>query len=198
MSPYPSQSTAPFNPSATPSLNPVHSYFTSNYTSFTPAYYPSETPMPARKKRRIDDDLLPLFTSPAPDSTADNQSLIRALTAEIEQLQKNLYQLIKEREILGYKKRAPGLDVGQKLDAIFKAVKEVAKWTLGEFLYHVFKLKNEDGTKFFPLVHPRCHGISISPRTDYLQPLGHLGRVVPESRWTCFDRVRRVKTNVFY
>src|ERR1700683_5611433 len=35
----------------------------------------------------------------------------------------------------------------QKLDAMFKAVKEVAKWTLGEFLYHVFKLKNEDGTK---------------------------------------------------
>ena len=104
--------------------------------------------MPARKKRHVDDDLLPLFTSPAPDSTADNQSRIRAPTAEIEQLQKNLDQLIKEREMLGYKKRAPRLDVGQRLHAIFKAVKEVAKWTLGEFLYHVFKLKNEDGTKF--------------------------------------------------
>src|SRR6202050_1360211 len=55
---------------------------------------------------------------------------------------------MKEREMLGYKKRVPRLDVGQKLHAIFKAVKEVAKWTLGEFLYHIFKLKNEDGTKF--------------------------------------------------
>ena len=56
--------------------------------------------MPAQKKRRVDDDLLPLFTSPAPDSTADNQSRIRALTMEIEWLQKNLAQLTKEREML--------------------------------------------------------------------------------------------------
>ena len=49
--------------------------------------------------------------------------------------------------MLRYKKQAPRLNVGQKLDAMFKAVKEVAKWTLGEFLYHIFKLKNEDGTK---------------------------------------------------
>jgi len=60
--------------------------------------------MPARKKRCINDDLLPSFTSPAPDSTADNQSCIKALTMEIEQLQKNLAQLMKEWEMLGYKK----------------------------------------------------------------------------------------------
>jgi len=54
--------------------------------------------------------------------TADDQSRIKALTAEIEQLQKTLDQLMKEREMLGYKKQAPRLDVGQKLDAIFKAV----------------------------------------------------------------------------
>jgi hypothetical protein len=101
LSPYPSQSTTPFNPLATPSLNPVHSNFTPNYSSFTPAYHPSETPMPARKKRHVDDDLLPLFTSPAPDSTADNQSRIKAPTTEIEQLQKNLAQLRKEREMPG-------------------------------------------------------------------------------------------------
>ena len=120
MPPYPSQSTTPFNPLATPSLNLVHSNFAPNYTSFSPACHPSETPIPARKKRRVDDDLLPSFTSPAPDSTADNQSRIKALTTEIERLQKNLAQLTKEPEMLGYKKRAPRLDVGQKSDAIFK------------------------------------------------------------------------------
>jgi len=98
--PYPSQSTTPFNPSATPSLNPVHSHFAPNYTSFSLAYHPFETPMPARKKGRVDDDPLPSFTSPAPDSTADNQSRIKALTTEIEWLQKNLAQLTKEREML--------------------------------------------------------------------------------------------------
>ena len=50
--------------------------------------------------------------------------------------------------MLGYKKQVPRLDVGQKLDAIFKTIKEVAKWMLGEFLHHIFKSKNEDGTKF--------------------------------------------------
>jgi len=104
--------------------------------------------MPAHKKRRVDDDLLPSFVSPGSGSTADNQLHIKALTAEIEQLQKKLDKLTKEREMFGYKKRAPRLDVREKLDAIFKVVKDVAKWTLGEFLYHVFKLKNEDGTKF--------------------------------------------------
>jgi hypothetical protein len=49
LSPYPSQSTTPFNPLATPSLNPVHSNFAPNYTSFSPEYHPSETPMPARQ-----------------------------------------------------------------------------------------------------------------------------------------------------
>ena len=39
---------------------------------------------------------------------------------EIEQLQKNLAQLMKEQEMLRYKNQVPRLDVGQKLDAIFK------------------------------------------------------------------------------
>src|SRR6266436_6033045 len=141
MSPYPSQPTSPFNPSAIPSLTHVHSNFAPNYTSFSPTYHPAETPMPAHKKRRVDDDLLPSFVSPGSGSTADNQLHIKALTAEIEQLQKKLDKLTKEREMFGYKKRAPRLDVREKLDAIFKVVKDVAKWTLGEFLYHVFKLK---------------------------------------------------------
>jgi hypothetical protein len=78
--------------------------------------------MPAHKKRRVDDDLLPSFTSPASGSTADNQLHIKALAAEIEQLQKKLEKLTKERETFGYKKRAPRLDVRQKLDAIFKCL----------------------------------------------------------------------------
>ena len=140
--PHPSQPTTPFNPSAIPSLTHVHSNFAPNYTSFSPTYHPAETPMPAHKKRRVDDDLLPSFTSPASGSTTDH---IKALTAEIEQPEKKLDKLTKERETFRYKKRAPRLDVRQKLDAIFNVVKDVAKWTLGEFL---FKLKNEDGTKF--------------------------------------------------
>ena len=98
--------------------------------------------MPAHKKRRVDDDLLPSFTSPASGSTTDH---IKALTTAIEQPEKKLDKLTKERETFRYKKRAPRLDVRQKLDAIFNVVKDVAKWTLGEFL---FKLKNEDSTKF--------------------------------------------------
>ena len=78
--------------------------------------------MPAHKKQRIDDDLLPSFASPASGSTADNQLDIKALTVEIEQLQKKLDKLTKERETFGYKKRAPRLDVRQKLDAIFKCL----------------------------------------------------------------------------
>jgi hypothetical protein len=76
---------------------------------------------------------------------------IEALTAEIELWKKKLDRLTKEREMLRYKKQEPRLDVKQKLDAIFRAVKDVAKWILGEFLYHLFKLKNKDGTKFHHL-----------------------------------------------
>ena len=61
--------------------------------------------------------------------------------------------------MLRYKKQAPRLDVRQKLDAIFRAVKDVAKWILGKFLYQLFKLKNEDGMKFH---HSSTHAAMVS------------------------------------
>jgi hypothetical protein len=98
--------------------------------------------MPLHKKQRIDDETLPSFTSPPADNI---QSCIKALTTEIELLQRTLDKLIKEREMLGYKKRSPRLSVVQKLNAMIKTIDDIAKWTLGEFLHYLFKLKNDDG-----------------------------------------------------
>ena len=86
---------------------------------------------------------------------------------------------MKEWEMLGYKKRAPRLDVGQKLDAIFKAVKEVAKWTLGEFLYHVFKLKNAQNFSARPLTLPWYLNFS----KDRLL-------TAPQTFWMCGSRIQ--------
>src|ERR1700683_1795727 len=62
---------------------------------------------------------------------------------------KKLDKLMKERELLGYKKRVPRLSITQKLDAMIKAIDGVAKWTLGEFLYHLFKLVNDNNARTF-------------------------------------------------
>ena len=53
---------------------------------------------------------------------------------------------MKEREMLVYNKQAPRLSFAQKLDAMIKAIDDVVKWTLCEFLCHLFKLTNDDGT----------------------------------------------------
>jgi hypothetical protein len=34
----------------------------------------------------------------------------------------------------------------QKLNVMIKTIDDVEKWTLGKFLHHLFKLKNDDGT----------------------------------------------------
>jgi len=140
-SPYALQHTATFNHAGP--LAPVHSGFTPLYTPISHQYYLPDTPMPLHKKQRVDDETLPSFISPPTDNI---QSRIKALTAEIEQLQRTLDKLIKEREMLGYNKRSPRLSVVQKLNAMIKTIDDVAKWTLGEFLHHLFKLKNDDGT----------------------------------------------------
>ena len=103
MSPHPAQNTTTFNPLQIP-LPPVHTSFTPQYIPFSHEYYTPDTPIPPHKKRRVYDETLPSFASPA--SAGDSQSLIEALTAEIELLQKKLDKLTKERELLGYKKRA--------------------------------------------------------------------------------------------
>jgi len=56
---------------------------------------------------------LPSFTSPASGSTADNQLHIKALTTEIEQLQKKLDKLTKERETFGTRNEHLGLMSGK-------------------------------------------------------------------------------------
>jgi hypothetical protein len=184
MSPHPAQNTTTFNPPETP-LPPVHTSFTPQYIPFSQEYYTPDTPILPHKKRRVYDETLPSFSSPSP--AADSRSLrIEALTAEIEHLQKKLDKLTKERDLLGYKKRAPRLSITQKLDAMIKAIDGVAKWTLGEFLHHLFKLVNDDGAE----VHrsPK-HAAMMS---QFLQGRTKYGPSDILDAW-----FQRVKTDVF-